>query len=164
MGMAFTQYPEAGTRRPAGHGQTSGYHAGGAVRVRRPSAQEPRRQVFLPPGWPVEVPPRGSRDWELAAVGWLLDQCPADYRAHPVLRRHPVVLARMAAQFVDGQIESSRRMLGTARAELGGLVSDEILDQAASTIQTEGARLVRVRRAVGLVETALRGEDFVEKL
>ena len=50
-----------------------------------------------PPGWPAQVHPPESPDFERTAVGWLLDQCPPDYRAYEVLRRYPVILARFAA-------------------------------------------------------------------
>ena len=49
----------------------------------------------LPPGWPEQVRPPLSPEWERSAVAWLFDLCPPDYRAHDVLRRYPVVLARL---------------------------------------------------------------------
>lgn len=160
MSVAFRQYPD-----PRSQGE---FHAGGSLRV-VPPREEGRRgaapqQVYVPPGWPTEVLPPGAPDWEASAITWLMDQCPADYRAYPVLRRHPVVLARFAAEFVEGQIRSSRQALATARPSLGEYVEHAVLDQAAEAIQSEGARLVRVRRAVMLVEEALRGRIFLRKL
>jgi hypothetical protein len=38
------------------------------------------------------------------------------------------------------------------------------VDAAVETWQRESARLIAVRRAVGLVEEALRGRRFVERL
>ena len=52
---------------------------------------------LVPPGWPPGVLPPQAPEWERSAVAWLFDLCPPDYRAHEVLRRHPVVLAREAA-------------------------------------------------------------------
>ena len=56
--------------------------------------------VYVPPGWPAEVRPPSSPDWETSAVAWLLDAVPPDYRAYEVLRRHPLALARMARHHV----------------------------------------------------------------
>ena len=57
--------------------------------------------AFRPPGWPDSVRPPGAEGWEEGAVAFLFDCCPADFRAYPVLRRHPLVLARFAAHFLD---------------------------------------------------------------
>ena len=156
--MAFRKYPQ---RKAAEE-----FHAGGSLRsVPRDARPTDRgQQVYVPPGWPQEVLPPGVVDWEQSAVAWLLDQCPADYRSYPVLRRHPVVLARFAAEFVEGQIRSSREALATARASLGEYVDNDVLDRATEAIQAEGARLVRVRRAVMLVEETLRGRIFLPRL
>ena len=63
---------------------------------------------LTPPGWPPEVLPPQAPDWERSAVGWLFDLCPADYRAHEVLRHHPVVLARFAAGHVESAVDAAR--------------------------------------------------------
>ena len=63
-----------------------------------------------------------------------------------------------------GQIRSSREALATARASLGEYVDNDVLDRATEAIQAEGARLVRVRRAVMLVEETLRGRIFLPRL
>ncbi len=52
--------------------------------------------VTAPPGWPRAVPDPESPEFADRVVGWLLDLCPPDYRGHHVLRRHPVILARLA--------------------------------------------------------------------
>ncbi len=119
---------------------------------------------YLPPGWPPQVRPPDSPGWEYTAVNWLLDLCPPEYRGYPVLRRHPVVLARFAADFVEGQIRSSRQALSQARASLNDYVEPQVLDSAAQMLEAEEARLVRVRRSVALVEEALRGKIFIRKL
>lgn len=157
-GGAFRQYPH--------QRGSSEFHAGGSLRSvgRDERGARTVQQAYVPPGWPQEVLPPGVPDWEQSAVAWLLDQCPADYRGYPVLRRHPVVLARFAAQFVEGQIRSSREALAQARPSLGEYVDHDVLDRAAEAIQTEGARLVRVRRAVMLVEETLRGRIFLPRL
>lgn len=140
-------------------------HAGGALRSvsRRPGWSAPDH-IYLPPGWPEQVLPPEAPDWEQSAVAFLLDCCPADYRAHQVLRRHPVVLARLAAEFVESQIRASRDALASARAGLGEFVSADVLDGTVEVVQSELARLAIVRRGVMLVEEALRGRIFIRKL
>jgi hypothetical protein len=120
--------------------------------------------VYLPPGWPDAVRPPGAPDWEQTAVAFLLDCCPADFRAYRVLRNHPVVLARFAAEFVAGQCETAKRGLAGIRTSLADLVSEQVVESAAQAWLEQDARLARIRRAVGLVEDALRGQTFVRKL
>lgn len=118
----------------------------------------------VPPGWPEQVRPPGAPDWERTAVGWLLDLCPPDYRAHEVLLRHPVVLARFAAHHVDSAVQAARTGLASCRAELRDVVPPEVVEAALLAWEREGARLLGVRRGVGLVEQALRGRRFVPRL
>lgn len=118
----------------------------------------------LPPGWPEEVRPPGTPDWERSASGWLFDLCPPDYRAHDVLRKHPVVLARFAARHVDSAVEAARLGLATVRDELRDVADATTVAAAVAAWEREGARLVRTRRAVGLVEEALRGRRFRARL
>ena len=51
-------------------------------------------------------------------MAWLFDLVPPDYRAHEVLRRYPVLLARFAADHVDAGLEAARAGLahGAGRA------------------------------------------------
>jgi hypothetical protein len=125
------------------------------------SAPEP---AYTPPGWPVRVRPPGTPDWETTAAAFLLDCCPSDFRGYPVLRRHPVVLARFAAEFVESQVRASADGLAGVRTSLADYVAPEVVQSAAEAWAEQGARLVRVRREVGLVEEALRGKVFVRKL
>lgn len=121
-------------------------------------------RVTAPPGWPPEVPPPGAPEWERAAIGWLFDLCPPDYRAYDVLRRHPAVLARFAAGFVDGAVEAAGRGLQTVRADLRGVVPPEAVEAAIAAHEREAARLTRLRGQVALVERAVRGERWVPRL
>ena len=119
---------------------------------------------LVPPGWPEQVLPPQAEDWERSAVGWLFDLCPAEYRAHDVLRRHPVVLARFAAGHVEAMVEAARHGIRTSRAELRGLVPGEVVEAAIAAYEREGRRLVQVGRQVALVDAALRGERHVPRL
>ncbi|MDP9181419.1 MAG: hypothetical protein M3P04_01420, partial [Actinomycetota bacterium] len=66
---------------------------------------------LVPPGWPDQVLPPQAPEWERGAVAWLFDQCPPDYRAHEVLRAHPVVLARFAREHVESAVQAARQGL-----------------------------------------------------
>ncbi len=118
----------------------------------------------VPPGWPRQVRPPDAPDWAGTAVNWLLDICPPEYRSYPVLRRHDVVLARFAVLHVEACQASVRRGLSEARSTLRDVAETNIVEAAVETWQREAARLLAERRAVGLVEEALRGHRFVARL
>ena len=117
-----------------------------------------------PPGWPKQVRPPDTPDWERTAASWLLDLCPPDYRRYAGLRRHVVVLARFAVLHVEANQAACRRGLSEARADLGQVAELAVVEAAVQTFQLEEARLLAVRRAVGLVEEALRGRRYVARL
>lgn len=129
-----------------------------------PRSAPPGAPPVAPPGWPRGVRPAGSVDWERGAVNWLLDQCPPEYRGHPVLRRHPVVLARFAVLHVEACQAAVERGLSQARGVLRDLVTEREVAAALDVWHSEAARLIAVRRAVGLVEEALRGRRYVARL
>jgi hypothetical protein len=118
----------------------------------------------LPPGWPAEVRPPGTPEWERSATAWLFDQCPADYRQYDVLRRHPLVLARFAATALDAAVAAADAGLRTVRVELRERVAPDVVEAAAAAYEQERHRLRGCRRAVDLVERALRGERWVPRL
>jgi hypothetical protein len=124
----------------------------------------PDRRDLVPPGWPVEVLPPQAPDWERSAVAWLFDLCPPDYRAHEVLRRHPVVLSRFAGQHVAAGVQAARDGLRTIRAELGGVVAQDVIEAAIAAYDREGRRLVTTGRQIEMVTAALRGERWVPRL
>lgn len=97
-------------------------------------------------------------------MGWLLDLCPPDYRRYVGLRKHVVVLARFATLHVEANQAAVRRGLSEARADLRSVADDAVVDAAVQTFLLEDARLLGTRRAVGLVEEALRGRRFIARL
>jgi hypothetical protein len=117
-----------------------------------------------PPGWPAAVRPPGAPGWETTATSWLLDISPPEYRGYPVLRRHPVVLARFAALHVEAGQSGVRRGLSEARGVLRDVTDPDTVEAALLAWQAEEARLLAERRAVLLVEEALRGRRFVARL
>lgn len=130
------------------------------------SYAEPRfeSQLYVPAGWPEEVYPPGAPDWERTATAFLLDCCPADYRGYRVLRGQPLVLAEFAAHYVEGELRASRDGLAVIRGNLDGLVDGAVVESAVAAWQEQIARLTRRRRAVALVEEALRGKVFIRRL
>jgi len=120
--------------------------------------------AVLPPGWPGQVRPPGTPDWERSAVAWLLDQCPHEYRAHPALVHHPVALAWLAARHVLAQGKANTAARGAVRAELSPLLDARAVEGVLTALEHEHARLLAVHRAVGLVSDALRGLRYVPRL
>jgi len=120
--------------------------------------------AYAPPGWPEQVRPPGAPRWEDTAIGWLLDQCPPDYRVYAGLRRHPVVLARFAALHTEASIQAAQRGISEARTSLRDVLPTESVEGAISMWEREGARLLSVRRAVSLIEDAFRGRQFRVRL
>src|SRR5215217_1523054 len=104
-----------------------------------------------PPGWPTPVRPPGAPGWEATATSWLLDISPPEYRSYPVLRRHPVVLARFAALHVESGQAAVRRGLSEARGVLRDVTDPDTIESALVAWQAEEARLLAERRAVHLV-------------
>lgn len=121
-------------------------------------------RLVTPPGWPPAVRPPDAPDWERTATGWLLDLCPPEYRGYPALRRHPVVLARFAVLHVEASQAAVRRGLSEARADLPQVADRDVVEAAVQTFLAEEARLLGLRREVGLVEEALRGRRYVARL
>jgi len=121
-------------------------------------------QLVAPPGWPRQVRPPGAPGWERTAVNWLLDICPPEYRGYQLLRRHDVVLARFAVLHVEASQAAVRRGLSEARSTLSEVTGADTVQAAVDVWQAEAARLIGERRAVGLVEDALRGRRFVARL
>lgn len=120
--------------------------------------------AVVPPGWPRQVRPPGAPGWEHTASAWLLDLCPPEFRSYPALRRHLVVLARFTTLHVEAMQAATLRGLSEARSELRDVAELDVVDAAVETWLAEEARLIGVRRAVGLVEEALRGRRFVARL
>ena len=124
----------------------------------------PGSDGVAPAGWPREVRPPGVPGWERSAAEWLLDLCPADWRGYPGLRRHLVVLARFAVLHVEAGQSAAARGLSETRADLRDVADLDVVEAAVQTWQLEQARLVGLRRAVGLVEEAIRGRRYTARL
>ncbi|WP_170219304.1 hypothetical protein [Nocardioides litoris] len=119
---------------------------------------------YAPPGWPAGVRPPDTPEWERTAEAWLLDLCPPEYRGYAPLRRHRALLARFAVLHVEGMQAAVKRGLSEARGALRDVAPPDVVGAAVATWLTEDARLLGVRREVGLVEDALRGRRFRAQL
>ncbi len=122
-----------------------------------------------PLGWPAGVRPPDAEDWVESARAWLLDLCPHDYRAHPVITRHPVVLARLAVHHVAGQLNAQRAAVATLRQDLAGAVALALIDvgvveAALAALHSEQVRLAAASRGALVVEQALRGQRRAPRL
>ena len=118
----------------------------------------------LPPHWPQRVHPPESPEWQVSAVAWLYDQVPGEYRAYEVLRRHPVLLARLAAEHVEASVAAARAGWRSLRSELRDELPPEAIEAAMLAYEREGRRLVELGRAVAVVGAALRGHRWVPRL
>ncbi|HEX6755019.1 MAG TPA: hypothetical protein VF109_03640 [Mycobacteriales bacterium] len=117
--------------------------------------------MSLPPDWPAAVRPPDTEDWELSAVAWLLDLLPGEWRAHDVLRRHPVLLARLASRQLEGTLEATRDAWRTLRRDVRGQLPPDVVEAAMTAYETEGARFAARVREVAAVTQALAGRRWI---
>lgn len=112
--------------------------------------------MAAPTGWPRDLPPPGTDEFDERVCAWLLDRGPADLRTSAV-RSMPLALARIVSHVITGELTGLRRAYATARVELGDVVAPEELGLFQEAVQAQGARLLQSQREVALVEEALRG-------
>ena len=109
----------------------------------------------MPAGWPRDLAPAGTDEFDAKVTGWLLDRGPADLRSSE-LRKWPLALARYLAHVTAADLEGTRRAYAMARVELGNALAADELTAVQAALEAEGARLLQVQREVVLVEAALR--------
>ena len=97
-------------------------------------------------------------------MSWLYDCVPAEYRAYDVLRRYPVLLARLAAEQVEASLRAARAGWRTVRSELRDELPPEAMEAAMRAYECEGRRLTELGQAVAVVSAALRGHRWVPRL
>ena len=98
------------------------------------------------------------------ATTWLLDLCPADYRSHAALTRHPLALAYLAGAHVGADLAALREARGGARTALSQALDARSLTEVLGVLDVEEARLIAAQRGVTLVEQALRGRRHIPRL
>lgn len=97
-------------------------------------------------------------------MGWLLDLCPSEYRAHPALTTRPSALAWLAQRHVVAQGQANSAARAAARAELRDRVEAAAVERVIEVLEHEHARLRAAYRAVRLVDDALQGRRYVPRL
>ncbi|MFM9134648.1 MAG: hypothetical protein ACKOT0_04310 [bacterium] len=117
-----------------------------------------------PPGWPARLPEPEDPEFPAAALAWLLDQGPGEWRALPGLRDSPEALAFRARCEVRGRLEAARTTYAGLRRELGEELAPAEMDAALAAVEAEGAGLLALEREVGLVAAALRGRRWRPRL
>lgn len=115
----------------------------------------------MPPWWPEPVHRPGTPEWERTAVAWLLELVPGEWRAYEVLRRHPVLLARLASGQVAASLEAARDGWRTLRRDFGRQLPPEVVEAAMAAYEREGARLAELGRQVAAVSETLHGRRWV---
>ena len=120
--------------------------------------------VVRPPGWPEDLPLADDPEFQQRVITWLLDLCPADYRAHEVFRRHPVVLAHAAGHHLEAALEGARAAYAGTRRALGEQHDASVVEATLRALEKEGARLSRRRRELDLVTEALQGARWAPRL
>jgi len=89
---------------------------------------------------------------------------------HPLRRTAVVLLALTATVLVaapghaSASIQAAQRGISEARVSLREVLPTEAVEGAIGMWEREGARLLKVRRAVDLVEEAFRGRRFRARL
>ncbi|WP_346101379.1 hypothetical protein [Nonomuraea maheshkhaliensis] len=109
----------------------------------------------LPSGWPQQVPPPGVNGWEKAALTWLFEQIPADYRKHIVFAEHPAALASAALVHLQHAYRAVAAGYRTAAVDLKAYLPPDALDAVLATYRHERERIVHCGRSVPLVARAL---------
>jgi hypothetical protein len=117
-----------------------------------------------PPGWPRSLPDPEEPEFPAKASQWLLDSCPPGYRGHLVLRRYPLILARLAAHHARGNLTAAREAYAGARRELAEDIPPEAIEATLVVLTKEGAVLAGIVGEVELVEQALAGRRWRPKM
>ena len=111
--------------------------------------------AYAPPGVARSVRAPGTPDWERDGHAYLLD-C---VRRLPPLSGpppSPIVLAQFARHFVTAQAQAAQDGLADARTGLQAHVGPAVVEEAAQAWLEQAAQLARTRRAVALIDDALR--------
>lgn len=118
----------------------------------------------MPAGWPAQVHPPGAPGHVRTVVGWLLEQCPADYQAHRALMSQPRALLWLAQLHVESQQAANVRARGAARAQLRELLDARAVEALLVTLDIEQARLMGRREACAIAGGACRARPAMVTL
>ena len=117
-----------------------------------------------PAGWPKDLPPPESGEFDERVVTWLLDRAPPGFRTASTLRAQPTALGLLVLHTAAGEVEALRAAYAAARRELSHMLSPEQLDGVLADVEAQGAASVETRRQIDLVVAALAGACWRERL
>ena len=109
---------------------------------------------MVPPGWPKDLPPAGTAEFDARVASWLLDRGPAELRTSN-LRNSPLALAFVVSQVLAGSCEGVRAAYRTARNDLAGRMDQPEFVAVQTGLEALGAQLTASKREVDLVSNAL---------
>ncbi|MCB0916999.1 MAG: hypothetical protein KDC39_00350 [Actinobacteria bacterium] len=118
----------------------------------------------IPPGWPRDLPPAASAEFEHKVAGWLLDRAPMNLRGDPIWRQEPRALALVTRLHAEATVVGLRSAYSSARRELSDVVDSDHLPGVMSGLERAGAEAVSTVREVKMVEEALAGRTWRRKL
>ena len=107
-----------------------------------------------PAGWPRDLPPPGTDEFDAKVAGWLLDRGPADLRSSGI-RQWPLALAHLLVRVLEAEVEGTRKAYASARVDLSTHLTPAELASVQAALEAEGARLLHMQREVALVAQAL---------
>jgi hypothetical protein len=117
-----------------------------------------------PPGWPSDLPPPGTPEFDERVSGWLLDRCSPEVRAARTIRVHPVALAHVAQCHSEALVAGHREAYRAARRELADQIPPAAMEEILTDLEAVGHALVGALREVRLVAEALQGAVWRERL
>lgn len=112
-------------------------------------------EVETPANWPDGVPAPGADGWERAAVSWLFEQVPSDFRAHAVLSEHPSALVWMARLHLRQVYTAVVRGYRSAAVELKRELPPHAVREVDEVYRLERERVIRCGKGVDAVGKAL---------
>lgn len=117
-----------------------------------------------PAGWPDGLADPDAEDFPGRAILWLLDHGPGEWRTVNLLRERPLLLAFLLRSEVAARLDGARTAYSTARRDLTEFTDPRTLADFLELLEAQGAQLLALAREVSLVEEALRGRRWRERL
>ncbi len=121
-------------------------------------------QQGVPPGWPADLPPPGSREFAARVTPWLLDRCAPEMRGAPTIRSNPAALALVALLHCEAVVAGQREAYRSVRRRLAESLPPEAVEGVLRDLEAVGHDLVGTLREVTLVTDALAGTVWRPKL
>jgi hypothetical protein len=116
----------------------------------------------IPVGWPSALPAPEDEEFPEQAVRWMLDLGPAEWRTQRVWHDYPQALAHRLRCDLEARREGARTAYGTTRAALASTSTD--VERVLTAVEAEGATLALRLREVELVQEALAGRRWRDRL